>query len=517
MSKKEFGDFQTPRILSDKVSKFVKTIIIKPSIIIEPTCGLGSFIKSNLKIYDSNINYFGFEINKNYIHKLTYELKDYKNVIIENENFFKYNWKDFFTKHENENILIIGNPPWVNNSDLSTLCSNNIPNKSNFQNLSGLEAKLGKANFDIAEWILIDLIENIQNYPNATISMLCKTITARKVLKYIWLKGLNINSISLHQIDSKKYFDVSVDACLFVANIKKDKDNEKIATVYNDISFNNKISTFGLYENEIIANIDNYLKYKKFNKPNKHYQWRSGLKHDASKVMELTKKDNCFYNGFNEKVNIEDEFIYPLLKSSDISKSNINPRKYVIITQKYIGDDTNKIKEKSPKTWKYLTKYSKILDNRKSIIYKKQSRFSIFGIGEYSFSSWKIAISGLYKNINFTIIGTINGKQTMLDDTCYFISCKSKQEAEYISKALNSNIAKEYLESMIFFDSKRPIKVDILKRLNIDELLKHYYNSNKSYNKPLELTSVPVTGNSVNYEKRYIPDIQTLSTSIVHL
>lgn len=517
MSKKEFGDFQTPIILSDKVSKFVKTIINEPSIIIEPTCGLGNFIKSNLKIYDSNINYFGFEINKDYINKLTSELKSYKNVTIKNENFFKYNWKDFFIKNENKNILIIGNPLWVNNSDLSTLSSNNIPNKSNFQSLSGLEAKLGKANFDIAEWILIDLIDNIQNYPNATISMLCKTITARKVLKYIWLKGLNINSISLHQIDSKKYFDVSVDACLFVANFNKDKDNEKIATVYNDISFNEKISTFGLYENEIIANIDNYLKYKKFNKADKHYQWRSGIKHDASKVMELTKKGNYFYNGFNEKVNIEEEFIYPLLKSSDISKSNINPRKYVIITQKHVGDDTNKIKENAPKAWKYLTKYSKILNNRKSIIYKKQSKFSIFGIGKYSFSSWKVAISGLYKNINFTVVGMINNKQTMLDDTCYFISCNSKKEAEYISKALNSKIAKEYLESMIFFDSKRPVKVDILKRLNIDELLKYYYHSNKSYNKTLELTSVPIADNSSNYKNSYISDIKISSASTVHL
>ncbi len=306
MSRKEFGDFQTPKILSDKVSNFIKTIIKQPSIIIEPTCGLGNFIKSNLEIYNDNTHYFGFEINESYVNTLNNELKIYKNVTIENRNFFKFNWKDFFDIYQNENILITGNPPWVNNSDLSTLSSNNIPYKSNFQNLLGFEAKLGKSNFDISEWILINLIENIQKYSNATVSMLCKTVTARKVLKYIWTRNLNINSISLHQIDSKKYFNVSVDACLLVANISKDKQNEKIATVYNDINFNHKISTFGLYENELYADINNYIKYQYFNQIDKNYKWRSGIKHDASKVMELTKINDTFYNGFNEEVDIEE-------------------------------------------------------------------------------------------------------------------------------------------------------------------------------------------------------------------
>jgi hypothetical protein len=158
-----------------------------------------------------------------------------------------------------------------------------------------------------------------------------------------------------------------------------------------------------------------------------------------------------------------------------VRQSNIKPRKFIIITQKHVGSNTDNIRKEAPKTWSYLIKHSKILDNRKSIIYKKQSRFAIFGIGEYSFSPWKVAISGLYKNINFSVIGMMDNKEIMLDDTCYFISCSSKQEAERICKALNSKIAKEYLESMIFYDSKRPIKVDILKKLNINILLKSYY------------------------------------------
>jgi len=514
MKKKEFGDFQTPLILTDEVSRFISTIVHKPSIVVEPTCGLGNFIKSNLSIY-KNIKYFGLEINQEYVKEIRKELKEYKNIDIQNTNFFTFDWEYFFKNYQNKEVLIIGNPPWVNNSDLSLFNSKNIPIKSNFQNLSGLEAKLGKANFDIAEWILIKLIVSLNVNSNATIALLCKTITARKVLKYIWSKDFNLHDISLHNIDSKKYFNVSVDACLFVAKLNNKKSHEKYAKVYDDLNFNNQISTLGFYQNEIYADIAKYLKYEFLNKKDNFYQWRSGLKHDASKIMELTKVGDDYYNGFNEKVDIEETFIYPLLKSSDISKNNVNPRKYVIVTQKYTGEDTNKIKNKAPKTWKYLLKYSQKLNNRKSIIYKKQSQFAIFGIGNYSFSSWKIAISGLYKNIHFTLLGTYNKKPIMLDDTCYFISCKTQKEAKNICNALNSNIAKEYLESMIFFDSKRPIKVDILKRLNIYELLS--YIGKDSYNKSLELTSEPVVEKSNINDITYIPDIPMVAKQTVHL
>jgi DNA (cytosine-5)-methyltransferase 1 len=36
-------------------------------------------------------------------------------------------------------------------------------------------------------------------------------------------------------------------------------------------------------------------------------------------------------------------------------------------------------------------------------------------------------------------------------------------------------------------------------------------------NKTLELTSVPVVGNSINYDNSYVPDVQILSSSMVHL
>jgi hypothetical protein len=470
--KTEFGDFQTPAELSKDVTEFVKTIFPNPSYVIEPTCGMGSFIHEAIKQYGGKAKYLGFDINKEYIDHLNNSKRDNIDIEIEVVDFFKKDWKFFFKHNVHGNLLVIGNPPWVTNSSLGALDSTNLPIKSNFQRLTGFQAKTGKANFDIAEWMLINLIENVQNYTSC-IAMLCKTSTARKVLKHLWLHKVNVYNSSLHIFDPKKHFGVSVDACLFITHTQKGK-HQNTATIYSDFSFNNEIATFGIRGKELVANINDYLKYKEIEGEMEYYKWRSGLKHDASMVMELTKFDGFYINGYGKKLSIEDDYVYPLLKSSDLANGRLIPNKYVILTQQNIEDDTSHIRQTAPKTWDYLKEYEPILNNRKSIIYKNRPKFSIFGIGNYSFSLWKVAISGLYKNLQFSVVGNCYGKPTMVDDTCYFIPCGTKNEADLVCELLNSEICKKFLSSLIFFDSKRPINIDILKRIDLKKLAELY-------------------------------------------
>lgn len=48
--KREYGDYQTPDSFAFSVCKYLKEKRkIRPQIVIEPTCGIGSFIKNNLK------------------------------------------------------------------------------------------------------------------------------------------------------------------------------------------------------------------------------------------------------------------------------------------------------------------------------------------------------------------------------------------------------------------------------------------------------------------------------------
>jgi hypothetical protein len=97
-------------------------------------------------------------------------------------------------------------------------------------------------------------------------------------------------------------------------------------------------------------------------------------------------------------------------------------------------------------------------------------QFSIFGVGEYSFAPWKVAISGFYKRLAFSKIGPVAGRPAVFDDTVYFLPCQCEEEADFLSGLLNSRAAQEFLGAMIFWSDKRPITIELLKRLSLRRL-----------------------------------------------
>jgi hypothetical protein len=94
----------------------------------------------------------------------------------------------------------------------------------------------------------------------------------------------------------------------------------------------------------------------------------------------------------------------------------------------------------------------------------------VFGVGDYTFAPWKVCISGFYKKLQFATVGPYQGKPVVLDDTSYFLSCQSEQEAHFIAELLNSRPAREFYSAFVFWDAKRPITIDMLRRLDLSAL-----------------------------------------------
>jgi hypothetical protein len=464
-SKIEYGDFQTPRDLADSVVTFLRNSGISPSVFVEPTCGLGNFVLAATQGFPSLHEVFAYDINADYVSALRKTLRDADRVHcqVAQQDFFTFNWKEFFAAFLGE-ILVLGNPPWVTNASLGALGSDNLPKKTNFQNRSGFAAKTGKANFDISEWMLIRLLESLDGR-RGCVAMLCKTAIARKVLRHGWINRFNIGRATIHLIDAAAYFGVSVDACLLVVHTDV-PDLSPTAGVYADLTFNQKVTTFGLIGRELVADVDEYNRLRDLDGL-AYYTWRSGVKHDSASVMEFKKDGSTFINGLGERIELEPAYMYPLLKSSDLANGRLTPKRYVLVTQRRPGDDTKAISRTAPKTWSYLLRHANALDRRQSIIYQKRSRFSVFGVGDYTFSPWKVAISGLYKNCRFEVVGKYQNKPVVLDDTCYFIPCNSEQEASFACLLLNSDLAKRFLHALVFFDAKRPVTIDVLNRIDL--------------------------------------------------
>ncbi len=471
INKWQYGDFQTPFNLAQKVVNVLKNNHnIDPDIIIEPTCGKGAFVKAAYEGFE-NANILGFEINKEYVNEanlFTSAVSDSERISVKEADFFSTDWNKVLSSLTGY-ILIIGNPPWVTNSELGTLNSKNLPEKSNFQNRKGIEAITGSGNFDISEWMLLQHI-NWLSKRNGAVAFLCKYAVARKVMKQVSKSADHHFTGHIYPIDAKANFNASVEACLFILTTDNGSEN---CEVYENLDSSLPSHIIGERDSFIISDIDHYEKWRHLRGQDARYVWRSGVKHDCSKVMELLPENEGYKNGLGEIINLEREYVYPLLKSSDVGNCRVNSyRKVVLITQKIVGEETSSIKIMAPRTWKYLHEHEDYLSRRKSSIYNNKPPFSVFGIGSYTFKEWKIAISGFYKKLNFNLVGPLDGKTVAFDDTVNFLSFDSEDEARFIHSLIVSKPSLELLESMIFWDEKRPITVDILRRLSLKEIAK---------------------------------------------
>ncbi len=465
----EFGDFQTPLPLAEAVCALLKSAGYRPRVLIEPTCGEGSFLEAGIRAFGADTAYFGLDINSDYVVCATRRLQDCHPKVtapIFHQDFFTFDWKAFLS--DKDAPLLLGNLPWVTNAVQGILGSENLPEKTNLKRLSGLDAMTGKSNFDISEWMLLKLIESAGKRP-FTIAMLCKTAVARKILEYCWKKDSVPIEGSLYGINALEWFGASVSACLFVARFNLNAITETTAPFYETLNSQYPAMRFGFVDGEMVSNIDEYQQVKRLQGVN-YYRWRSGIKHDLAKVMELDVIGEKFVNGFGAEVDIEEENLYPLLKSSDIAKGVITPSRYALVTQKSVGEDTEALRKTSPKTWDYLEQHSALFSARKSSIYQKHSLYSLFGIGAYTFAPFKVAISGLYKQMRFTLVPPYCGKPVLMDDTCYFIGCDNLLEAETLHELFSAEVTHKFLHSVVFTDSKRPITADILNRLDVHKI-----------------------------------------------
>jgi hypothetical protein len=405
---------------------------------------------------------FGVEINPDYARTAKSTISDSRVRIFEGD-FFQLDWSVVLEQSKGP-WLIIGNPPWITSSALSVLSSTNMPEKENRQKFSGVEAITGKSNFDISEWMLLRYMEWLKGKEFA-IAVLCKVTVARKLLAFAWASGIDLVESRIYHIDAELHFDVSVDACLFIIRSGGGIFSHECA-LYKNLDAEHPSNIISFIDGKIIKNPSDFRRGRHLLGTDSNYQWRSGIKHDCARVMELNVTEHGYLNGFDEAVDIEDDFLYPMMKSSDLTSPRRKIRK-MVVPQHFPGEDVSHIATVAPKTWEYLNKHRDLLRKRGSSIYKNKGDFAIFGVGPYSFAPWKVAISGFYKNLTFTKVGPVDGRPVVFDDTVYFVPCYSDDEAAFVSKLLSSGVTNRLLESMVHWEAKRPITADLLRQIDL--------------------------------------------------
>ncbi|MDZ7363361.1 MAG: class I SAM-dependent methyltransferase [candidate division KSB1 bacterium] len=460
----EYGDYQTPLELAEKICQKLKALGVKPDAIIEPTCGLGAFLDASARFFPSVKRIIGVEINSAYLDLLRnrQDLLENGRVEIKQGDFFNFDWENLLNDLPGA-LLVLGNFPWVTNAQLSVIGGANLPEKTNFQHQRGLNAITGKSNFDISEWMLIQVARWLQNR-HGYLAMLCKTAVARKLLNHLYSQQLQLADAAIFAIDAEKYFGTAVEACLLFCKF------DGVSRHYDYEVFESLESKAGVragYRDGVMVRDLAAFDALHHLHGESAIMWRSGVKHDCAEVMEFRKTEKGLVNGLGEAVDIEPDYLFPLLKGSVLANGQVeSTTRYVLMTQQFVGESTDDIQKLAPKTWAYLEAHAKHLDSRKSRVHRNQPRFAIFGVGAYTFAPWKIAICGLYKTLQFRLVGEIEGKPAIFDDTVYFLSFADEQQARKIYQLLLSPPATRFFSSMIFWDEKRPIKAGILNRFD---------------------------------------------------
>jgi hypothetical protein len=521
----EYGDFQTPLDLAQAVCRALRGE--RPATLIEPTCGTGAFLAAALDRFPRLRVALGLDINSRYVAAARRTVAGTTSSAerqIRVGDFFKTDWPALVSKSA-EPLLILGNPPWVTNSALGVLGSSNLPPKQHLQGRSGLEGLTGKSNFDVSEWMIYRLLEAVGGR-RATLAMLCKTAVARRVLARAWDTGLPIHSCEIRAIDAVRHFGARVDACLLICRSGIDPTAVPDCRVFESLESLQNKGSFGRRDGRLIADVCVYDRVKHL--LGSQARWRSGIKHDCAAVFEFREQANGnLVNGLGDVVDLEEDYLFPLVKSSDVARarfdtlshsdgrgqgegSSVNSRKFrktaltptlsgstvfdpeaqtrrelaevrqtgrgseitrrVLVPQRRVGQDTDSIARRAPKTWRYLLQHAGRIDRRASRVYRQQPRFSIFGVGPYTFSPWKVAVSGFYKTPQFAAIGPSRGRPVLCDDTCYFLPCTTAADARALARLLNSPLAREFFSAFVFPDAKRPLTAEILSSLDLAAL-----------------------------------------------
>lgn len=459
------GDWQTPPALARRVVEALRARGVEAASVVEPTCGRGAFVRAALDAFPA-ARVAGYELSEAHLAEARRALAGTR-AELHRADFFATDW-DAALGALPDPVLVLGNPPWVTSAALGAHASRNLPAKSNFQGHRGLDAVTGKANFDISEWMLRRLLAALRGR-RFTLAVLCKSSVARRVL-HAAATGGEAAAGATWRIDARGSFDAAVDAVLLAVSAPCAGAADRWP-MYDALDAPRPSRVMGLAGGDVVSDLDAFAETAGL-AGRAEVTWRSGLKHDCAAVMELRRAGDVLRNGLGERVEVEPERVFPLRKGSDVANGRGAAGRYVIVTQRAMGEDTAGLRTTAPRTWAYLDAHRARFEARKSSIYRGRCAFAMFGVGPYSFAPYKVAVCGLYKRLRFTVVPPEGERPVMLDDTAYFLPCETGARAEALAAALNGPRARRFFEARLFWDAKRPVSKALLQGLSLDALLR---------------------------------------------
>ena len=469
---RDLGDFQTPPALVAAVLDRLGPVGRRWPRVLEPSCGRGHFLAGLLALDPPPGEIHGVEIQPGHLEaarSVAAGAPGSVRVGLTGGSLFDVDLARAPGWRGGGPLLVVGNPPWVTNSELGALGSGNRPSRANVKRARGIDAITGASNFDTAEAVWFKLLDELAG-ESPTIALLCKTTVARNVLEHVARRGLPLADAWVARVDARAWFGASVEACLLCVTLGPGSVDR--VPVFDGLESDTPTAAMGFVRGRVVADLDAYAPFA-FADGDSPLDWRQGLKHDAAGVMELEANPggDPFRNKRGEPVDVEPGHVFPLLKGRDLSRPSPEPGRSVVLTQRRVGDDTGRLAATAPKLWAYLQAHADDFARRRSSIYRGRPPFAMFGVGPYCFAPYKVAVSALHKRPVFHAVGPEGGRPVMLDDTGYFLACRSPEQAALAATLLNGPDAVGLLRALALPGAKRSVTKASLQRVDLPALL----------------------------------------------
>ncbi|WP_219335672.1 Eco57I restriction-modification methylase domain-containing protein [Candidatus Synechococcus spongiarum] len=444
--------------------------------IIEPTCGNGVFFRSLIRIAKRRGGsvspsllklLFGVEIVHSDKESFLQEVFNLTGMYFPEKNYIS---SDFLLYNSNRTFdIAIGNPPWVNFTNLPTEYKSFI--KIHFEKYGLVKKRqnvlLGASRIDIAAVIIkkcmsMHVKEGGYGYFFVPLSLFFNE-SANAHFRPC-LNSDNVFSVA-EIIDFPKniVFPSIKTRNGFVCLVKSNSQISRIS--YREINKSNGKSSksfwcFPSYHTGAwkLSKDGNPPAFLRPIKVNKYQKPRQGINtcglnnififqaiHQEKSHLSVT----TFCNGLGEEVELSTEYMLPIVHAGLFGRKKSKQQKYILCLYHTNGKPLNWLEiKKLHGISEYLDKYKKEMINRKGVLIRNQiSRgiyWSLLGVGDYTFKKWKVLWEAMGKKDFQAIVidGNWQGNQAMHA----YISSNCLEDANRIKNELNDNLP-NYLQS----------------------------------------------------------------------
>jgi type I restriction-modification system DNA methylase subunit len=523
------GEYYTPKYLAESILENLPTNGLAEKIVLDPACGSGLFLMECIRRKKRNFelqglhpsvilnkitnSVFGIDISPiavvaarfNYILAVKELLLEKKQDCINIPVYLADSIQvsgindeigaDRFLEPLFGNIdVLIGNPPWISwgnlTEDLKQKWKEKYVEDYNLLQYSGKHARLGHSNDDISvpfAWVSMDKYLKKEGIAGFVLKRTLLKGPSGKLFRSMKISRANLEDreIKVHLVQDWGEFEpfgkgIGAETSTVVMQLdspssfpikytlwKPSADNvltpdSRLRDITKSLKIHQKL-LIPLDDSPEAPWVESGLDVSAIGTC--IHEIRHGAKDDLKSVFEISR---------SKIEELESDLIYPYLKSRDIVRWGTLSYSYRLIPQKKSGENNEGlIKKKFPLTYNYLLDNRLDLEIRKSTWLKTGTFYSVFGVGEYTWSKYKVTWCRLGFRPEFCVISTKNDpilgeKMLIPGDHFMFIPFDTEKEAHSICALLNST---QYTKTLgeISHKSKSALSKQVVSSLLLPE------------------------------------------------